>query len=66
MIEIFPGYEVSEEEYKHRFEGVDLQYFRHRMSPELFAAFVKHMGIIEGYGLLPEETSLEDEYEGRL
>ena len=59
MIEIYPGYKVSSDEYERRFKDVDLDYYRTVMQPNLFEAFVKTMGIIDGYGI-----ELEDLFDG--
>lgn len=53
-VEIYPGYRVSPTEYERRFKGVDLDHFREVMPLNLFKAFVRTMGSIEGWGIEPE------------
>jgi len=53
-VEIYPGYRVSAAEYERRFKGVDLDHFREVMPLNLFKAFVRTMGSIEGWGIEPE------------
>lgn len=48
LIVITTGIAVQASEYEERFGGVDLEYYREHMSPELFKAFVRHIGSIEG------------------
>lgn len=43
------GIMVWADEYEQRYNGIDLEGFRHRMSPELFKAFVRHIGSIPGH-----------------
>ena len=47
MIEVCPGYEVTEDEYQERYDGIDLEHYRKNMTPELFAAFVRNIGILK-------------------
>ena len=42
------GVRVSEEEYRTRFAGIDLDAFKNRMTPQTFQAFVRFMGILPG------------------
>jgi hypothetical protein len=39
---------MREAEYLARFDGVDLLSLRQRMEPQVFIAFVRHLGVIEG------------------
>ena len=59
---VAPGFYVQKSEYQRRFAEVDLEYYRQRMSPKLFTAFVRHMGAIPGSpGLdVVELTTLPD------
>ena len=60
LVEVYPGYSVSSSEYERRFRGVELDHFRKVLLPELFKAYVRTMGSIEGWGIKPE-----DRYKGR-
>lgn len=60
LIEVCPGYSVTKEEYRRRFDGIDLEHFRQQMTPQLFEVFVKTVGIVEGCGLDPCSWELED------
>ena len=42
------GIVVGSEEYKQRYGSIDLKQYRQQMSPELFKAFVRHIGRISG------------------
>lgn len=46
---VAPGSYVKKSEYQRRFGEVDLDYYRQRMSPKLFTAFVRHMGAVPGF-----------------
>ena len=46
---VAPGILVEAQEYQERYGGFDLKSFRERMSPELFKAFVRHIGSVPGY-----------------
>ena len=59
-IEVCPDYYVTKEEYNNRYKGIDLERFRKEIPPKLFEAFVKTIGIIDGYGFNPDERCLED------
>lgn len=61
-IKVAPEYYVKKSEYQRRFGEIDLEYYRQRMSPELFTAFVRHMGVVPGSpGLdVVELTALPD------
>jgi hypothetical protein len=48
LILVAPGIAVQASEYEERFGGIDLEYYREHMSPELFKAFVRHIGSIKG------------------
>lgn len=52
---VYPGSWVSSEEYERRFKGVDLDYFQKAMPPELFEAYLRTMGAIEGWGIKPRD-----------
>lgn len=47
-IVVAPGIVVGGEEYKQRYGSIDLEQYRQQMSPELFKAFVRHIGRIPG------------------
>ncbi len=47
---IAPGIAIRSEEYRERFEGIDLEGLRGRMSPGLFLAYVRHLGVVRGRG----------------
>ena len=47
-IVVAPGIVVGSEEYKQRYGSIDLEQYRQQMSPELFKAFVRHIGRIPG------------------
>ncbi|MDO8532077.1 MAG: hypothetical protein Q7T26_07910 [Dehalococcoidia bacterium] len=51
-ITVAPGIALSAEEYKQRYEGIDLERFKARMSPDLFRIFVRYMGAIPGQNKL--------------
>lgn len=59
---VAPGILVWGDEYEQRYGGIDLEKFRQRMSPDLFKAFVRHVGSIPGYPDLDvnEITSIPD------
>lgn len=61
LVEVCPGFTVTREEYERRFGGVDLDYYRDRMKPDVFRAFVRSMGTVRGVERL-SDRSLE-EYE---
>jgi len=45
---VAPSIVVGNEEYKQRYGDIDLEQYRNQMSPELFKAFVRHIGRIPG------------------
>lgn len=47
-IVVAPGIVVGSDEYEQRYGGIDLEQYRQQMSPELFKAFVRHIGRIPG------------------
>ncbi len=47
-IVVAPGIVVENDEYKQRYGDIDLEQCRQQMSPELFKAFVRHIGRIPG------------------
>ena len=61
-IKVAPDFFVKKSEYQRRFAEVDLDYYRQRMTPKLFTAFVRHMGVVPGSpGLdVVELTTLPD------
>ena len=61
-IKVAPDFYVKKSEYQRRFAEVDLDYYRQRMTPKLFTAFVRHMGVVPGSpGLdVVELTTLPD------
>ncbi len=48
QIVVAPGIVVGGAEYQQRYDGIDLEQYRQQMSPELFKAFVRHIGCIPG------------------
>lgn len=42
------GIVVGGDEYEQRYGGIDLEEYRQQMSPELFKAFIRHIGCIPG------------------
>ena len=46
---VAPGIMVWEDEYEKRYGGIDLERFRQQMPPDLFKAFVRHIGSIPGH-----------------
>lgn len=49
LLTVAPDVIVSPREYQERYSGIDLEHFRNRMPAELFAAFVRYMGLIPGH-----------------
>ena len=47
-VTVAPGVLVSGHEYEERYGGFDVEQFKRQMSPELFKAFVRHIGVIPG------------------
>ena len=47
-IVVAPGIVVGNDEYKKRYGDIDLEQYKQQMSPELFEAFVRHIGRIPG------------------
>jgi hypothetical protein len=45
---VAPNVSVRFEEYEQRYGGIDLEQLRQRMAPELYKAFVRHIGSIPG------------------
>jgi len=45
---IAPGIMVRAEEYEERYGGIDLDGLKRRMTPAVFNAFVRHVGVIPG------------------
>lgn len=45
---VAPSISVRAEEYEQRYGGIDLEQLRQRMSPDLYKAFVRHIGSIPG------------------
>jgi len=48
LIVVASGIAVQAGEYEERFGSIDLKYYREHMSPEMFKAFVRHIGSISG------------------
>lgn len=48
LVVVATGITVQAHEYRERYGSIDLEYYRKRMSPELFKAFVRHIGSIRG------------------
>jgi len=49
VIAVAQGIAVRSDEYEERYGSIDLDDFRRHMSPELFSAFVRHIGAIPGH-----------------
>lgn len=47
-VTVAPGIMVRADEYEERYGGIDLEGLRRRMTPALFAAFVRHIGTVPG------------------
>ena len=47
LIVVAPGIAVRATEYDERYSSIDLDHYRERMSPEMFRAFVRHIGSIK-------------------
>ena len=45
---VAPGIVVDHNEYKQRYGCIDLEQYKQQMSPELFKAFIRHIGCIPG------------------
>jgi len=48
LIVVASGIAVQAGEYEERFGSIDLKYYREHMSPDMFRAFVRHIGSISG------------------
>lgn len=48
LIVVAPGIALQAGEYEERYGSIDLKYYREHMSPEMFKAFVRHIGSIRG------------------
>jgi hypothetical protein len=48
LIVVAPGIMVEADEYEERYSSIDLKYYKEHMSPELFRAFVRRIGSING------------------
>jgi len=48
LIVVATGIAVQAGEYTERYGSIELEYFREHMSPEMFKAFVRHIGSIKG------------------
>ena len=48
LIVVAPGIAVQAGEYEERFGSIDLKYYRAHMPPDMFRAFVRHIGSISG------------------
>lgn len=45
---VAPDLYVTRSEYQRRFGDIDLDYYRQRMTPAIFLAFVRHLGAVPG------------------
>ncbi len=62
-VRVAPDYYVRKSEYQRRFGEIDLDYYRQRMSPALFLAYVRHMGVVPGFpGLDVTELTTPPDY----
>ena len=57
---VAPGIVVRESEFQARYGFLDLDTLRQRMRPELFQAFVRHIGAIEGRHGVDADELLRD------
>lgn len=57
---VAPGVLVPEDEYKKRFSKLNLEQYRKNMTPELFLAFVRHIGFIPGNSKISIEKLLSN------
>jgi hypothetical protein len=48
LVVVARGIAVQAGEYEERYGSIDLKYYQEHMSPELFRAFVRHIGSIRG------------------
>jgi len=48
LIVVAEGIAVQAREYEERYDGIDLEYYREHMSPEMFRSFVRRIGSIRG------------------
>jgi len=62
LVEVYPGFTVTREDYQCRFGGVELDYYQQRMKPDVFRSFVKSMGTVRGVDGLSDRSL--GEYEG--
>ena len=58
---IVPGILLSESEYKMRFGGLDLDYYKKKMPSEIFKVFVRHTGSIRGIDKLDIDELVADQ-----
>ncbi len=63
MVEVYPGYSVTKEKDEERFGGIDLDYFRVHMKPDVFRLFVQGTGIVRGVKGIPDRSGEEYEEE---
>lgn len=48
VVVVAPGIMMRADEHEQRYGGIDLEDFRCRMTPDMFKAFVRHIGSIPG------------------
>ena len=58
---IAPGIIVRPSDYEARFAALDLASLRTSLTPEVFKAFVRHVGVLQGIDQVDVEDLLEDE-----
>lgn len=63
LVEVYPGFAPPRDEYDLRYGGVDLEYARRNLSPELFRVLVDGMGSIPGVAGLPDRALEDFEYD---
>ena len=62
-VKVAPDFYVKKSECQRRFGEIDLDYYRQRMSPALFLAYVRHMGVVPGFpGLDVTELTTPPDY----
>lgn len=57
---VIPGMLLPSDEYNKRFGAIDLEYYRGKMTPDLFRVFVRHIGLITGLQKLDIEKLMSN------
>lgn len=45
---VAPGFVITSGDYQRRFEGLPIEEYRDRMPPEVFEAYIRYVGLIDG------------------